>query len=117
MNDDKNQHENLLVVNDICQRLQDNIAMINISAPDIILLRKIQHLRRFIHASLRHASDSDYLCRLQPTAAVSGMPRKIATHFLQQNEPICRGWYSLRIQTLGNNGLKLKIKPLDYKHC
>lgn len=93
MNDDKNQHENLLVVNDICQRLQDNIAMINISAPDIILLRKIQHLRRFIHASLRHASDSDYLCRLQPTAAVSGMPRKIATHFLQQNEPICRGWY------------------------
>lgn len=75
MNNDKNQHENLLVVNDICKRLQDNIAMINISAPDIILLRKIQYLRRFIHASLRYASDSDCLYRLQPTAVVAGIVR------------------------------------------
>ncbi|MFP3029526.1 MAG: isochorismate synthase [Arsenophonus sp.] len=94
MNDDKNQHENLLVVDDICQRWQDNCEKIDVSQADIILLRKIQHLRRFIHITLQHVSDSDCLYRLQPTASVAGVPRKIAKYFLQQNEPICRGWYA-----------------------
>ena len=94
MNDDKNQHENRLVVEDICQRLQNNCEKISVSSPDIILLRNIQHLRRLICVTLRDASDSDCLNRLQPTAAVAGVPRKTAKHFLQQNEPICRGWYA-----------------------
>lgn len=81
MNDDKNQHENRLVVEDICQRLQNNCEKISVSSPDIILLRKIQHLRRLIRVTLRDASDSDCLNRLQPTAAVAGVPRKTAKHF------------------------------------
>ncbi|MGP1953772.1 MAG: chorismate-binding protein, partial [Arsenophonus sp. NC-QC1-MAG3] len=94
MNDDKNQHENLLVVDDICQRWQNNCEKIDVFPVNIIFLRKIQHLRRFIHITLRYTSDKDCLYRLQPTAAVAGVPRKIAKYFLQQNEPICRGWYA-----------------------
>lgn len=76
MHDDKNQYENLLVVEDICQILHNNSEKIDGSPPDIILLRKIQHLHRLIHVTLHHASDRDCLYRLQPTSAGAGVPRK-----------------------------------------
>lgn len=120
MHDDKNQHENLLVVEDICQRLHNNSEKIDVSPPDIILLRKIQHLRRLIHVTLHHASDSDCLYRLQPTAAVAGVPRKIAKHFLQQNEPICRGWYAGSAGYLSLNQsefvVSLRCAHINYDH-
>ncbi|MFA3779643.1 isochorismate synthase MenF [Yersinia sp. 1652 StPb PI] len=94
MHDEKNQRENLLVVDDICQRLQGGVAAVDVMPPEIIRLRKVQHLRRCIHAQLTRASDTDCLQRLQPTAAVAGLPRNVARQFIAQHEPFSRGWYA-----------------------
>ncbi|WP_244589896.1 isochorismate synthase [Xenorhabdus budapestensis] len=94
LEDKKNQHENLIVVNDICQRLQGGVESIDVAPPDVIRLRKVQHLRRHIHGVLNQVCDSDCLHRLQPTAAVAGLPREAARQFLAENEPFHRGWYA-----------------------
>ncbi|MDR0217788.1 MAG: isochorismate synthase MenF [Enterobacteriaceae bacterium] len=94
LNDKKNQHENLLVVDDICQRLQGGVASVDVAPPDVIRLRKVQHLRRPIKGILHQIDDSDCLHRLQPTAAVAGLPREAARQFLAENEPFQRGWYA-----------------------
>ncbi|CAG9424836.1 TPA: isochorismate synthase [Providencia alcalifaciens] len=94
MEDSKNQHENLVVVDDICQQLQGAVTGIDVSSAKVIRLRKIQHLYRSIAATLLTPSDSDCLQRLQPTAAVCGLPRSVAREFLAQHEPFSRGWYA-----------------------
>lgn len=94
MQDEKNQRENLLVVDDICQRLQGGVAAVDVMPPEIIRLRKVQHLRRRIHAQLNRTNDTECLQRLQPTAAVAGLPRNVARQFIAENEPFPRGWYA-----------------------
>ncbi|QCJ69744.1 isochorismate synthase [Providencia heimbachae] len=94
MEDGKNQHENLVVVDDICQQLQGAVTGIDVSSAKVIRLRKIQHLYRSIVATLVSPSDSECLQRLQPTAAVCGLPRAAARDFLAKNEPFSRGWYA-----------------------
>ncbi len=94
MEDSKNQHENLVVVDDICQQLQGAVTGIDVSPAKVIRLRKIQHLYRSIAATLLAPSDSDCLQRLQPTAAVCGLPRRVAREFLAEHEPFSRGWYA-----------------------
>lgn len=94
MEDSKNQHENLVVVDDICQQLQGIVTGIDVSPAKIIRLRKIQHLYRSIAATLISSSDSECLQRLQPTAAVCGLPRAVARQFLTEHEPFSRRWYA-----------------------
>ncbi|SUC27516.1 Menaquinone-specific isochorismate synthase [Providencia rustigianii] len=94
MEDSKNQHENLVVVDDICQQLQGAVMGIDVSPAKVIRLRKIQHLYRSIVATLLSRSDSDCLQRLQPTAAVCGLPRNIAREYLAKHESFSRGWYA-----------------------
>lgn len=94
MHDKKNQHENLLVVDDICQRLQGGVESIDVLSAEIIRLRKVQHLCRGIRATLNVIDDADCLKRLQPTAAVAGLPRKSAFDFIINSEPFPRDWYA-----------------------
>nr|WP_154325554.1 isochorismate synthase MenF [Pantoea sp. 201603H] len=92
--DDKNQHENMLVVEDICQRLQSIVSGLALMAPEIIRLRNVQHLRRRIHGQLRQINDALCLSRLQPTAAVAGVPRNRARDFISRYESFPREWYA-----------------------
>lgn len=92
--DGKNQHENLLVVDDICQRLQGGAGTLDVLPPEVVRLRKVQHLRRRIEGQLNRGDDVDCLQRLQPTAAVAGLPRQAAREFIRQHEPFSRGWYA-----------------------
>ncbi|MGV8926218.1 MAG: isochorismate synthase MenF [Ewingella sp.] len=94
LKDAKNQRENMLVVDDICQRLQGGAHSLDVTSAEILRLRKVQHLRRSIHAVLIHADDADCLQRLQPTAAVAGLPRQEARDFIAQHEPFNRQWYA-----------------------
>ncbi|NPE50016.1 isochorismate synthase MenF [Dickeya dadantii] len=94
MNDVKNQCENMLVVDDICQRLHQAALTLDVMPPEIVRLRKVQHLRRTIQATLRSGTDSECLHLLQPTAAVAGLPRAAARAFLARHEPFHRGWYA-----------------------
>lgn len=84
----------MLVVDDICQRLQGGTQAIDVLPAEIVRLRKVQHLKRAIHATLAEVDDADTLQRLQPTAAVAGLPREPARQFIVQNEPFTRGWYA-----------------------
>lgn len=94
MNDAKNQHENRLVVEDICQRLQEDVDALEILPAETVRLRKVQHLRRVIQAKLKEADDTRCLMQLQPTAAVAGLPRTPAFDFIDCFEPFAREWYA-----------------------
>ena len=94
MKDDKNQRENMLVVEDICQRLQNCTQTLDVLPPQVLRLRKVQHLRRCIWTALNQADDTLCLVQLQPTAAVAGIPRELAREFIQHNEPFEREWYA-----------------------
>lgn len=94
LTDNKNQRENLLVVDDICQRLQDQVKGVDVMPVEVLRLRKVQHLRRSIYAELKRQDDSACLHYLQPTAAVAGLPRQAAHQFIQQNELFNRQWYA-----------------------
>lgn len=94
LNDGKNQRENLLVVDDICQRLQGGAYALDVMPAEILRLRKVQHLRRSIHGELTGADDAGCLQRLQPTAAVAGLPRQAAREFIARYEPFDRQWYA-----------------------
>lgn len=94
LQDGKNRRENLLVVDDICQRLQGGADAVDVLPPEVVRLRKVQHLRRRIEGRLKRDDDADCLQRLQPTAAVAGLPRQAAREFILQHEPFTRGWYA-----------------------
>lgn len=94
MNDDKNQRENMLVVEDICQRLQHYTQPLEVLPPQVVRLRKVQHLRRCIWTALRQPDDEQCLILLQPTAAIAGLPRQAAWDFIAQHEPFDREWYA-----------------------
>ncbi len=94
MADDKNQRENGLVVDDICQRLQGMTQTLDVLPAEIVRLRKVQHLRRRIQAELDTADDTRCLLQLQPTAAVAGLPRAVALDFIEREEPFTRQWYA-----------------------
>ncbi|QNQ21153.1 isochorismate synthase MenF [Kosakonia sp. SMBL-WEM22] len=94
MSDDKNQRENMLVVEDICQRLQQQTGTLDVLPPQVVRLRKVQHLRRCIWSDLRVADDALCLDLLQPTAAVAGLPRPEARRFIAHHEHFAREWYA-----------------------
>ncbi|MGK9172128.1 isochorismate synthase MenF [Yokenella regensburgei] len=94
MTDDKNQRENMLVVEDICQRLQPVVSTLDILPAQIIRLRNVQHLRRCIWTEFASEDDAECLFLLQPTAAVAGLPRAAAHSFIRQAEPFDREWYA-----------------------
>lgn len=96
LNDDKNAHENSLVVDDITERLTPFCHQLDVEEkPHLLRLRSVQHLKRDISACLhQHISSASLLNTLHPTAAIAGLPREIALNFIKENEPFERGWYS-----------------------
>ncbi|MDU4093273.1 MAG: isochorismate synthase [Pantoea sp.] len=94
LQDAKNRHENELVMEDIRHRLQGVVSDLAVMPIEVVRLRTLQHLRQRIHARLDTLSDALLLQRLQPTAAVAGLPRAAARAFLQQHEALNRDWYA-----------------------
>lgn len=94
INDEKNRRENGLVVEDICQRLESITSGLDVSPAQVVRLRKVQHLKREIQGQLYQQDDMALLQRLQPTAAVAGLPRQPAQRFIRQYEPFSRGGYA-----------------------
>jgi menaquinone-specific isochorismate synthase len=94
LQDDKNQRENMLVLEDICQRLQNAVDELDVLPPQVIRLRNVQHLKRGIYAMLKKPDDQICLEQLQPTAAVAGLPRAQAREFIAQHEFFDREWYA-----------------------
>jgi menaquinone-specific isochorismate synthase len=95
-NDEKNRYENHLVVEDIVSRLNHHCSTVNVTKePELVKLRKVQHLKRDISGQLNSDfGDASLLDSLQPTAAIAGLPREAALNFIADHEPFARGWYS-----------------------
>lgn len=96
LDDNKNRYENRLVVDDIVSRLNTCCESMNVAqTPELVRLRKVQHLKRSIDAQLNEqVYSADLLDSLQPTAAIAGLPRDKALDFISEHEPFARGWYS-----------------------
>ncbi|MBA5761806.1 isochorismate synthase [Vibrio sp. 404] len=94
--DTKNLNENQYVVDDIIDRLSPYSDLVEVEAEArLVRLRKVQHLKRCIHAHLNEGVNGvQLLSALQPTAAVAGLPRKESMEFIQQHEPFERSWYA-----------------------
>ncbi|MEL7291911.1 MAG: isochorismate synthase MenF [Pseudomonadota bacterium] len=94
--DSKNLNENQYVVDDIVDRLAPHSEQVTVEQDArLVRLRKVQHLKRSIHAHLHKGTNGvQLLAALQPTAAVAGLPRRESMAFIQQHEPFARGWYA-----------------------
>lgn len=93
--DGKNRLENRLVHADILTRLEGLAESASLSEAQILQLRRLQHLKRHIHATLQpEVSDAQLLTALHPTPAVGGTPRRKALAYLREHEPFHRGWYA-----------------------
>ncbi|KGY12016.1 isochorismate synthase [Vibrio tubiashii] len=95
-NDTKNLNENQYVVDDIIDRLSPHSQHVEVEQEvRLVRLRKVQHLKRSIHAQLHKGVNGvQLLSALQPTAAVAGLPREESMTFIQQHESFARGWYA-----------------------
>ncbi len=95
LHDEKNRHENTLVVDNIQQSLLGAVSDFKVSAIRLKKLRKVQHLQRSIESCLLpEMGDAQCLSRIHPTAAVAGLPKAAAMAFLAKTEPQKRHWYA-----------------------
>ncbi len=92
----KDRREHAIVVDSIQRRLQPLTSSITIPAePAIYRLHNIQHLYTPIAAKLNSAAGIlPVVETLHPTPALGGSPRELAMAFIQQAEPVPRGWYA-----------------------
>ncbi|MBE2896458.1 isochorismate synthase [Pasteurellaceae bacterium HPA106] len=94
MQDNKNSHENHLVVEDIVHKLTPLAYQIEVGELEGRVLGYVQHLARPISARLKSAvSDAQCTHAIHPSAAVGGLPKAPALAFLKQHN-IERGWYA-----------------------
>jgi menaquinone-specific isochorismate synthase len=103
LHDEKNRYENRLVVDDLVSRLKSRCVSLRVSAlPELVKLRKVQHLKHLIMGQLKaDVDDAELLDSLQPSAAIAGLPREQALAFIADNEPFSREWYSGALGYLG----------------
>lgn len=95
LSDSKNDYENQLVVEGICQNLQPYVNELKVAPVELKKLRQVQHLRRKIQGELApHFSDQDLLQAMHPTAAIAGLPQRLAQQTVQQIENFDRSWYA-----------------------
>lgn len=93
---EKNQHEHRLVVDAIRRRLTPLTAELEIPAEaQIYTLSNIHHLYTPIRGTLnKDIGILSLLKTMHPTPALGGTPRDAAMGFIQEAEPVTRGWYA-----------------------
>lgn len=105
LNSRKDRHEHAIVVDSIRRRLQPLTNCLNApDVPSVLQLSNIQHLYTPISATLRQTSGVLPLVEiLHPTPALGGSPRHLAMQFIQEAEPVTRGWYGAPIGWIDHN--------------
>ncbi|TCJ98402.1 isochorismate synthase [Volucribacter psittacicida] len=95
LQDPKNQYENQLVVDGICQHLSPYAQHIEVKPTALVRLRNVQHLCRKIQVVLKpDCYDVHCLQAIHPTPAVAGLPQQQARDFIKNCENFHRTWYA-----------------------
>lgn len=96
LQDAKTKDENKIVASDIKNSLATMVDAFHVEDEcELVSLSRVQHLRRKIEATLTDGvCDQEILQRLQPTAAIAGMPRNKALKFIADFETFPRKWYA-----------------------
>lgn len=104
----KDRHEHALVVESLRRRLQPLTASLEIpETPGVLTLSNIQHLHTPVRGELKPppAGPDGALALveiLHPTPALGGSPRERALRFIQEAEPVPRGWYAAPVGWIDN---------------
>ena len=102
---DKDTLEHTLVVQDICEKLDDLLSERRVADRRILKLSNIQHLFTPISGRMVAGVDLFRLIeRMHPTPAVGGLPSETALEFIAQAEPVSRGWYAGPVGWLDDAG-------------
>lgn len=95
---DKEQREHQMVVAAIRHRLASLVRDLCVPPTGVLTLSNIQHLHTPISGHLRTPAGVIPLVELlHPTPALGGQPRDLALAFIQQAEPVPRGWFAAPI--------------------
>ncbi|HIC81371.1 MAG TPA: isochorismate synthase [Kiloniellaceae bacterium] len=96
LNSPKMRREHAFVIEAIVGQLKPCCEEIHTPpSPALLPLRNLQHLWTEIHGrTKRDVHLFDLIERLHPTPAVNGSPTRTAFEWLQQEEPLQRGWFS-----------------------
>ena len=99
LNSAKDRHEHEVVIMAMLNRLAPITSKLEIAPqPGVYKLSNIQHLHTPIRAELQEPQGILPLVKLlHPTPALGGAPRDLALAFIQQAEPVPRGWYAAPI--------------------
>ncbi len=105
LNSAKDRHEHQVVVMALLSRLAPITSKLEIAPqPGVYKLSNIQHLHTPVRAELQTAQGILPLVKLlHPTPALGGAPRDLALDFIQQAEPVPRGWYAAPIGWIDHN--------------
>lgn len=105
LNSSKDRHEHAIVVDSIRRRLEPLTDCLDVPAvPSVLQLSNIQHLYTPISATLRQETGVLPLVEvLHPTPALGGSPRHLAMQFIQEAEPVTRGWYGAPVGWIDHN--------------
>lgn len=91
----KELQEHAFVRDDIVARLAPLCDEVRQGDLELRMLPNIAHLRTGIRATARKdAGVLDLLAALHPTPAVGGVPREAALRWIEEHEPLERGWYA-----------------------
>ncbi len=96
LHSDKDLREHGFVVDRIAAQFREQCSSCHHTAhPELLKLRRIQHLLTRITGDLNAgADDGDLIDALHPTPAVGGVPTDTALQVIQAEEPFDRGWYA-----------------------
>ena len=106
LNSAKDQSEHIFVVEQIREKMLPLTESLNIdSAPKILRLPNIQHLRTKITGALKpNHSILNIVAALHPTPAVGGTPTESALQVMRELEGFERGWYAAPVGWIDSNG-------------
>ena len=111
LNDDKNRHENALVLRAIYDVLSQCGQQVDPSADmELVKLSRIQHLRQRITATINEdVTDAQLLSLLHPTPAVGGLPQRESIRLISELEHFPRGWYAGPFGMIGEDRAEFAV--------
>jgi len=106
LNSAKDQSEHTFVLEQIREKMSPLAESLNIdSAPKLLRLPNIQHLRTNIIGALKpNHSVLNIVAALHPTPAVGGTPTESALRVMRELEGFERGWYAAPVGWVDSNG-------------